>query len=151
MPMLHALTSTPAHFTGALESHGMSDVASIAFPAGGTQRWYIRAVSIASVSPIIPALYFLAAPAPLGKDPFEDRVLGVTVFSEEDRQQVGDGLYRYYKDGLAIPYTNINTPLEDKPSALHLGLVNAGKVRKEAGEKGSIAITVWVEPMGVTY
>ena len=57
------------------------------------------------------------------------------------------GLYRFYVDGLAIPYYDLDTASAIAPPTLHVAVQNVDIVPKAAGAAGAIACTFWVQPM----
>ncbi len=80
----------------------------------------------------------------LGTDTFISRYQ----FSASNGAPIGAGaLYRYYVDGLAIPYYDLDSANSVNPPTLHVVAQNDDTVAKSASPAGGMQATFWLEPM----
>ena len=118
-------------------------------PIAGPRRYLIRALKILTMENFGPELNFFASAAGFTTDPATDYALARFGFVSSMGEQLGgSGLWRYYVDGLAIPYVDLDTVNTNNAPTLHAILQNISGTAKTAGAPGAIMLTVWVEPMG---
>lgn len=134
---------TDALATNAVENENLVLPGSLAGVNGAAQG-YVRSITIVSDQNLSWELQWYQADTFQNADPEVDSFLSYWLFAAADGVQVaGTGLYRYYVDGLAIPYRD-----SDGSGEMHLSLVNRSATSKNAGATGEIKVTLGVEPMG---
>ncbi len=149
MIVLHEVRSNPAlHFTAALAQNAVSAVTSLpGLPRGGSLRYLVRALSVVTKEHYGPDVNFFASASGFTTSPATDHFLSRFTFDADLGAQLGgSGLWRYYVDGLSVPYYDRDTWGSLSPPLLHIALGNTEATAKSAGADGSTTITAWVEP-----
>ncbi len=121
-------------------------------PPIASRRYFIRAISVVARENFGPQFAFFNSAAGDASltDPAVDGFVSFWGFAAASGQQLsGTGLWRYYIDGLAIPYVDRDTINTQTPPSLHVVLQNLAATAKSANAAGAIQVTFWVEPMGV--
>lgn len=117
----------------------------IGLPACASGRFFIRAITVEATENFGPEFNFFGSAAGatgvIGTDQFISRYS----FADTTGEQLnGAGPWRYYKDGLAIPYVDIDKMNSIGPRSLHVILSNVSATAK--GNGTPFAVTFWVEP-----
>jgi hypothetical protein len=117
-------------------------------PQANSRRWVITAIQVVTKENWGPEVNFFSRAAALGADPQADSFLGRFGFLSAMGEQInGTGLYRYYIDGLAIPYIDQDWNNDSSSTAkLHVILQNIDTTAKSADAPGYSVLTVWVRP-----
>lgn len=118
-------------------------------PRQGSQRFFIRAIECATMENFGPEFNFFGSAAGFTTNPDTDTFIARYGFVDAMGERMGGaGLYRYYVDGLAIPYFDLDAAnsAEINP-LLHVKLQNISATGKSANAAGAIAATFWVSPM----
>jgi hypothetical protein len=117
-------------------------------PAIGSRRFLIRSIRITTKENFGPGISFFSRAAGMNADPALDCFVGRWAFLAVNGEQVaGIGLWRYYIDGLAIPYFDLDNAALPGPSFLHAMLENTDVIPKSAGAAGNVVVTVYMEPV----
>ncbi len=120
------------------------------WPSSGSRRFLIRAIEVLARENFGPELNFFSTAAGFTTDPATDTAIARFGFIATMGEQIGGaGLWRYYVDGLAIPYVDLDTVNTGTPPTLHVILQNISATAKTAGAPGEIVVTVYVEPAAV--
>ena len=124
-----------------------------ALPMSGSGRYLIRAIRYLAVQNVGLEFDFFAYGASAGQPSnliATDAFIARYQFAAANGVQYNStGLYRYYVDGLAIPYADGAAQNSATiPRQVHLGVQNIDTVAKSAGAPGAIRITIWLEPLG---
>lgn len=134
------------HFTGALATNA-AETEDIALPGAlagvnGNARGEIRSITIISQQNLAWELEFWRS-ATHGATIDADKFIGRWTFAAVDGvQEAGAGNFRYYIDGLDIPYDDA-----DGTGKLHISLVNRDAVAKLAqGAGGDVVVRTRIEP-----
>lgn len=121
--------------------------------AGGPgRRSLIRAISCITDENFGPEFNFFNSASGFTTDPDTDGFLGRFGFTSAMGERIGgSGLYRYYIDGLAIPYYDIDTStgsIGAQPQLLHVILQNISVTAKliRGAASGRCHATFWLEP-----
>lgn len=160
---LFAITSNPlTQFTEALAAAAVAGtppfVGSALYnlpgvPNKGGGRFLIRAVRLITVENFGPEVnFFSSGIAQPGATPLLDAFEAkVQFFGVQGEQIGGAGLFRYYIDGLAIPFGDADSINNTTViPALHVILQNIDVIAKQvvvgAALPGQAKLTVWIEP-----
>jgi hypothetical protein len=148
-PFTYLLATDPDdQFTGALATNATENENLVLNAAlagvNGAAQGLIRSITIVSDQNLAWELQWYTADTFQNADPEVDSFLSYWAFAAADGVQVAaTGLYRYYVDGLAIPYKDA-----DASGEMHISLINRSVTSKNAGATGEIKVTLGVEPMG---
>ncbi len=116
-------------------------------PPIGSRRFLIRAIEFLAMENIGIEFDFWSSATGLTNAVDTDTFLARYQFGSINGQQYNStGLYRYYVDGLAIPYFDADTINTVNPPTLHVGIQNIDTTAKSADAAGAIAATFWLEP-----
>lgn len=116
--------------------------------APGMRRFLIRVIEITAIQNFGPEINIFSSAAGLTVDPDTDSYLSRFSFTSSMGEQIGGtGLWRYYIDGLAIPYFDLDTSSSPSQPTLHVVMQNIDTVAKLAGAPGAVDVNVWLEPM----
>jgi len=136
-----AVTGTPPFVASAMNN--LNGV-----PAIGSRRFLIRAIQVLAVQNFGPEFNFFGSAAGKTTDPATDTFISRFGFTSAMGEQIGGaGLFRYYIDGLAIPYLDLDTINTVNPPTLHVVLQNIDTVAKSANAPGQLTATFWLEVM----
>ena len=117
-------------------------------PPVNSRRYYIRTVSVEAMEHIGMTFLFYASAAAPTADVNTDRFVSSFGFvAGQGIQTNGAGLWRYYVDGLSIPYYMDGSGNSLNPPTLNVVLQLQGAVAKSANAAGAIKATFWLEPM----
>jgi hypothetical protein len=121
-------------------------------PAIASRRFLIRAIEYLCVQQVGLEFDFFNSATGLtnviGTDGFISRFQFATVQGQQfNSVALGGGLFRFYIDGLAIPYVDLDTINTVNPPTLHVAAQNVDTVAKSAGAGGAVNATFWLEPM----
>jgi len=118
-------------------------------PPVGSRRHYIRAISVLAVEQIGPTfLFFSSVPGQPTTNVDTDGFISAFGFVDGMAQQMGgSGLWRYYVDGLQIPYYAAGSGNTLAPPTLNVALTNTSATAKSAGAPGALSATFWLQPM----
>jgi hypothetical protein len=156
---LHPVSSVETvNFTEALAQNAKSAMNNLlGMPLTAGRRYLIRALQVLAKENYGPELNFFGKAAGLTVDPATDFFISRFGFTSAMGEQLGAaGLWRYYNDGLAIPYMDLdwlnaasaggpNSAVA--PPSLHVVLQNIDTIAKSAAAAGNTQVTVWLEPM----
>ena len=136
------------HFTEALAQNAASAMYNLPLPlALANKRAIIRAVTVIAKEGFQPEFNFFASANGVNADPALDKFLGRVLFASTDPEQfAAAGVFRAYKENLAIPYIDFDTQDSTTPSTLHVVLVNRSATLKSAGAAGDIVALFHLEP-----
>ena len=146
---LFAVDSVPTvNFTEALAQNAASAMNILyGVPPQFARRYTIRAIEVTAVDNFGPELNFFASAAGFTTDPNTDNLISRWGFISSMGEQIGgSGLWRYYVDGLAIPYHDKDTANSVNPPTLHVILQNISANVKNASPAGAIKVRVWMTP-----
>lgn len=117
-------------------------------PPINSRRYFIRAVSALAMEHIgMTFLFFGTSSAPTA-DVDTDRFISSFGFvAGQGIQHNNAGLWRYYVDGLMIPYYMDGAGNTITPATLNVALQLQGAVAKSANDAGAVSVTFWLEPM----
>ena len=139
-------TDKDTHFTGAIAQNA-SEEENVVLPGAlagirGNARGYIRSITVVSDQQLAWELGFFSADSFEDADADVDTHIAAWPFQAADGIQIAaTGLYRYYVDGLAIPYLD-----DDGTFELHVALINRSATGKNAGATGEVAVEFEIEP-----
>lgn len=141
---LEALAAASAAFTPPFIGTAINNLAGV--PPIGSRRFLIRAIELLATENVgLEFDFFGSAVGPTTID--ADTFIGKYQFAVANGAQYNSaGLYRYYADGLAIPYFDVDTANSTTPPTLHVGVQNCDLVAKTGDAAGAIAVTIWLEP-----
>jgi len=146
---LHPVTSNPAaHFREALVTNAATPVNALpGVPNIGSRRYTIRAIQCLAIDNLGPQFLFFASAAGLTNVVTTDRLISWWMFTAASGIRIaGAGLWRYYIDGLAIPYYMDGSGNSPTPPTLNVALQNVGATTKAAGDPGLVSATFWLQP-----
>jgi len=148
MPFSYTVRSDKdTHFTGAIAQNA-SEAEDIALPGAlaginGNARSHLRSITILSDQNLAWEVMLFSSDTQEDTDADVDTMVGWWQFSTAGAVQLaGAGLFRYYIDGLAVPYVD-----DDNSGELHVKLVNRSATGKNAGATGEVIIELALEPM----
>lgn len=143
---LEALAAASGSLTPPFTGSAINNLAGV--PPIGSRRFLIRAIEYLAKENVGLEFDFFGSAAGPTTDPATDTFIGRYQFASANGVQYNSaGLYRYYVDGLAIPYLDLDTANSTTPPTLHVGVQNADTVAKSADVAGAISVTFWLEPM----
>ncbi len=117
-------------------------------PRWGSRKFLVRSLLVVSVQAFGPEINFFDSAVGPTLNPATDNFIARFGFTTAMGEQIGGaGLYRYYVDGLAIPYVDMDTFDSDASPTLHLIMQNIDTTAKLAGELGYVTVTTWLEAM----
>lgn len=142
---LEALIAASASFTPPFVASAINNLAGV--PPVGSRRFLIRAIEYLAKENVGLEFDFFGSSTGPTTDVDTDTFIARYQFASSNGVQYnGAGLYRYYVDGLAIPYFDLDTANSVTPPTLHLGIQNIDTTAKSADAAGAIAVTLWLEP-----
>lgn len=142
---LEALAAAAMSFTPPFVGSAINNLPGV--PPSGSRRFLIRAIEYLAVQNVGLEFDFFGSSVGPTLDPATDTFIARYQFASANGVQYnGAGLYRYYVDGLAIPYFDLDTANSVTPPTLHVGVQNIDTVAKSADVPGAIACTFWLEP-----
>lgn len=116
-------------------------------PSRGAQRYTIRAISVSTKENFGPQFNFFNSASGYTTGVASDGFLGVWGFtSAMGAQLAATGLWRYYIDGLEIPYQDNDANALDVKPTVHVVLENISATAKSATANGAVEATFWLEP-----
>lgn len=116
--------------------------------ASGSGRWIIRAIQYLCVQQVGLEFDFFNSASGLTNLIATDGFISRIQFGSVQGQLFNNlGLFRFYLDGLAIPYVDNDTVNTVNPANLHVAAQNVDTVAKGAGAAGAVNATFWLEPM----
>ena len=143
---LEALGAASASFTPPFVGTAMNNLAGV--PPIGSRRFFIRVIEYLCVQQVGLEFDFWGSAAGLTNAIATDTFISRYQFASVNGQQFNNtGLFRYYIDGLAIPYYDLDTANSTTPPTLHVAAQNVDTVAKSAGAPGAVNATFWLEPM----
>lgn len=117
-------------------------------PNVGPKRYLIRGIEYLAVQNIGLEFDFFNSATGLTNAIGTDGFISRYQFAAANGVQFNStGLYRYYVDGLAIPYIDLDAVNSQVPVLLHVAIQNIDIVAKSADAAGAIQATFWCEPM----
>ena len=135
------------NFLEALITGAATPMNNLPGPRSGSYRFLIRAIAVDAMEQFGPEFWFFSRAAGVTADPDTDDFLSKWQFTDGMAAQIGSaGLWRYYADGLAIPYVDLDALNTINPMNLHVILQNGSATPKSANAAGAIATTFWLEP-----
>lgn len=153
---IHRVVSVPAsNFTEALAQNQASAVNNIPLPNFGSRQFIVRGVKVIAKENYGPEVNLFGKAAGATTDPATDSAIARWGFVSANGEQLGgSGLWRYYIDGLAIPYVDADWlaaagsgGLPPTPPSLHVVLQNISATAKSANAAGSTKVVFYLEPM----
>ena len=147
---LFPVVSVPAtNFTEALATNAKSAMNLLyGIVPQASRQYLIQQIEVTTKENIGPQFNFFASAAGFTTDPATDTFLGQVTFLAAQGAQIGaSGLWRYFVNGLQMPYYDADTLNSLNPPSLHVILQNVGATSKSAGAAGSIAVTIWMQAM----
>ena len=116
-------------------------------PAIGSRRFLIRALKVIAAQNFGPEINIFGKAAGPTLDPQTDSFIARYQFLAVNGDQIGGtGLYRYYVDGLAIPYHDADRDNIVGVGFLHVILQNVDVTAKLAGAAGYVKLVAYLEP-----
>lgn len=118
-------------------------------PRVNSRRYLIRAVSVVSVQNLGLQFLFFSTPdaAPTELVATDSFVSSFGLVAGMAVRYDAAGLYRYYMDGLAVPYYMDGSGNQVAAPSLNVALGIQGATAKLADAAGALRATFWVEPM----
>lgn len=117
-------------------------------PPVNSRRYFIRSVAVDAMEHIGMTFLFYASTVGPTADVDTDRFISSFGFvAGQGVQSAGAGLWRYYVDGLSIPYYMDGSGNLLNPPTLNVVLQLQGAVAKSANAAGAIKATFHLEPM----
>jgi hypothetical protein len=117
-------------------------------PAIGSRRFLIRAIQVIAKENFGPEVNFFSKAAGPTLDPATDSFIARFQFLSVNGEQIGGvGNFRYYIDGLAIPYQDDDNISKVGVGSLHVILQNVDVTAKSGDTNGATVVTVWLEPV----
>lgn len=142
---LEALAAAAVSLTPPFEGSAINNLPGV--PPVGSRRFMIRSIEYTAMERVGLEFDFFGSSAGPTADPATDSFIARYQFSSIDGVQYdGTGLWRFYIDGLAIAYFDIDTANSVTPPTLHVGVQNVDTVAKSADAAGAIACTFMLEP-----
>lgn len=150
--LIPARSSQATDFTQALATDAVTPIVNLSIPSPSIRRWYIRAISVVGLEGIAPEFNFFSSATGINADPSLDNWIGAVPFEATDAKRFGGaGVFRFWTDGLQIPYYDIDAANLVAMPSLHVVLANRGAVAKSAGAPGNLQATFWLEPITGGY
>lgn len=119
-------------------------------PNWGPKRFLIRAVSVLAMEHIGMVFMFFSSAAAASADADADRFVSSLGFvAGQGIQYNSAGLWRYYVDGMAVPYYMDGSGNSVNPPTLNVALQLQGAVAKSAGDPGGVSACFWLEPVSL--
>jgi hypothetical protein len=142
---LEALAAAASSFTPPFVGSAMNNLAGV--PPIGSRRFLIRSIMYLAMQNVGLEFDFWGSAAGLTANVDTDTFIARYQFASANGAQFnGAGLYRYYVDGLAIPYFDIDSANSLSSPTLHVSVQNTDTVAKSANAAGAIACTFMLEP-----
>ncbi len=147
MEIIGCIAAAATYYRGALALNAVA-TENVTLPVAlegtnGNGLNIISGITINSKENLAWELQFWGSSAFQTTNPDTDLFLGRWAFAAGDGvQDAATGLFRYYIDGLNMPYQD-----ENNTGKLHMALVNRSAAAKTAGDAGGIRIIVWASPM----
>jgi hypothetical protein len=118
-------------------------------PPVNSRRYLIRAIEYLCVQDVGLEFDFWNSASGLTNAIATDAFISRFQFGAVNGAQFnGAGLFRFYVDGLAIPYFDADSVLSTTVvPTLHVAVQNVDTVAKSAGAPGAVNATFWLEPM----
>lgn len=117
-------------------------------PPVNSRRYFIRAVSVEAMENIgMVFLFYASAAAPTANVDTDRFVASLGFVIGAGVRSGGAGLYRYYVDGLSVPYYMDGSGNTVAAPTLNVVLQLQGATPKSAGAPGAVKATFWLEPM----
>lgn len=143
---LEALAAASSTFTPPFVGTAMNNLAGV--PPIGSRRFLIRAIAYVCAQQVGLEFDFFGSAAGLTNLIGADTFIARYQFASVNGQQFnGAGVYRFYVDGLSIPYYDIDVANSVTPPTLHTAVQNVDTVAKSGGAPGAVNATFWIEPM----
>ncbi len=142
---LEALLAASGSLTAPFHATAINNLAGV--PPIGSRRFLIRAIEYLAKEDVGLEFDFFGSSAGPTTNVDTDTFIARYQFSAINGVQYNStGLYRFYVDGLAIPYFDLDTANSVTAPTLHVGVQNVDTVAKSADATGAIACTFWLEP-----
>lgn len=117
-------------------------------PPVNSRRFFIRQVAVQAMENIGMTFLFFASAANPTLNVDTDRFIASLGFvAGQGIRNDGAGLWRYYMDGLSVPYYMDGSGNSITPATLNVVLRLQGATAKSAGAPGAIRATFWLEAM----
>jgi hypothetical protein len=127
---------------------GSSVYSLLGIPPWGSRRFLIRSIMYLAVENVGLEFDFFGSASGLTDVIATDRFIARYQFTAANGVQFdGSGLFRYYVDGLSIPYFDRDSANSQTAPSLHVAIQNCDTVAKSADAAGAIACTFQLEPM----
>lgn len=139
------------HFLQALAAAGNATPVNAipGVPAINSRRFLIRAVEVLAMERIgMTFLFFASAAAPTADVDTDRFIASLGLVSGQGFQYNNAGLWRYYVDGMAVPYYMDGSGNTVAQPTLNVALQLQGAVAKSVGAAGAVSATFWLEPLG---
>lgn len=156
--IIHTIRSVETlHFTEALAGAAGTGVAPFAatamynlpgVPPSGPRRFLIRNLAVMAIQNFGPEVNFFGSSLGDTADPATDFFLGRFSFTSSMGEQIGNpavGVFRYYVDGLAIPYHDRDAANSLTLPTLHVIMQNIDTTAKLGAAAGNVIIAVGLE------
>jgi hypothetical protein len=119
----------------------------VGLPAQGSGRWLIRAIEILTTENWGPEVNLFSSASGFTASVLTDKWIGRWGFTSAMGEQIGgSGLWRYYVDGLAVQYYDLDTIGTITPPTVHAILQNIDTVAKSAYPTDLTKLTISCEP-----
>ncbi len=144
---LDALASASGTFAPPYAGTAINNLLGV--PKVNSYRFRIRAIEYIAVEQVGLEFDFFGTAAGLTNVVATDTFLSRYPFSSVNgAQYAGAGLFRFYVDGLDIPYVDLDSVNGASVTpALHVGIQNVDTVAKSANAAGAVQATFWLEPV----
>ena len=140
-----ALLAAATTFTPPFVGTALNNIPGV--PPIGSRRFLIRAIEYLCVQQVGLEFDFWGSATGLTNAIATDTFISRYQFASVNGVQFnGTGLYRFYVDGLSIPYLDLDTINSVTPPSLHVAVQNVDTIAKSANAAGAIAVTFWLEP-----
>jgi hypothetical protein len=115
----------------------------------GVYRYLIRSIEYLAVEQVGLEFDFWNSATGLTNLVATDSFIARFQFGSVNGQKFNNtGLFRFYIDGLAIPYFDADSTLNaNVVPSLHVAVQNVDTVAKSVSPAGAVAVTFWLEPM----
>lgn len=136
------------NFLDALATGAATAINSLQIPlGGGSRRYTITAIRVLTMEAISPLFWFYGSATGETSDVDTDSGLGAALFDDASAVQLGgSGLYRWYAEGLNIPYHDADAANSVSPPRLHVILQNQSTTAKSANAAGAINAIFYLAP-----
>jgi hypothetical protein len=148
LDFVDALAAASAFSTGPFVGGPIYNIPGV--PPIGSRRFLIRAIEYLCVQQVGLEFNFFGSAVGLtdvvATDTFVSRFqFGKANGVQFNKVNVANPLWRFYNDGLAVPYVDLDSVNSQTSPTLHVAVENVDTVAKSAGAAGAVAATFYLE------